>query len=59
MLAWHSARRQLALVEEAGSPGTTKPAVERVRTRLDVELAHEAPELLRSIAAFGTHGARR
>jgi DNA-directed RNA polymerase specialized sigma24 family protein len=29
------------------------PAVERVRARLDVELAHEARDLLRSIAALG------
>jgi RNA polymerase sigma factor (sigma-70 family) len=52
-LAWHSTRRRLALVEEAGTASTSTPTVERLRARLDVELAHEARELLRSIAALG------
>jgi len=50
-LAWHRNRRRLR--PEGGDPGPT-PAVERVAGRLDVELAHEARELLRSIAALGT-----
>jgi RNA polymerase sigma factor (sigma-70 family) len=53
-LAWHRARKRLRPASEGRDPGPT-PAVERVLARLDVELAHEARELLRSIAALGTH----
>jgi hypothetical protein len=48
-------RARRGLVEAAGTAGTTTPAVERVATRIGVELAHEARELLRSIAALGAH----
>jgi RNA polymerase sigma factor (sigma-70 family) len=53
--AWHRGRRRLRPAAEVGDPGPSTPVVERVPARLDVELAHEALELLRSIAALGTH----
>jgi DNA-directed RNA polymerase specialized sigma24 family protein len=59
--AWLRQRRRLPVLEEEEEEGWNRstPGVERIPARLDVELAHEARELLRSIAALGTHGARR
>jgi RNA polymerase sigma factor (sigma-70 family) len=53
--AWLRQRRRLRVLDEEDGWGRPTPAAERIPARLDVELAHEARELLRSIAALGTH----
>jgi RNA polymerase sigma factor (sigma-70 family) len=53
--AWLRQRRRLPVLEEEEEGwNRSTPGVERIPARLDVELAHEARELLRSIAALGT-----
>jgi RNA polymerase sigma factor (sigma-70 family) len=54
-LAWHHKRSRERLREDSAERYGRTPAIKRVPARLDVELAHEARELLRSIAALGTH----
>jgi RNA polymerase sigma factor (sigma-70 family) len=53
--AWLRQRRRLRVLEEEDGWGRPTPAVERIPARLDVELEHEARELLRAIAALGTN----
>ena len=53
--AWLRQRRRLRVVDEEDGWGRPTPAVERIPARLDVEIAHEARELLRSIAGLGRH----
>ena len=56
--AWLRQRCRLRVLDEEDGWGPPTPAVERIPARLDIELAHAARELLRSIAALGTHRRR-
>ena len=53
--AWRRQRRRLRVIDQEDGWSRPTPVVECIPARLDVEIAHEARELLRSIAGLGTH----